>query len=308
MNIGDFVKGIGDRYCITDEKMTLGKVVGAKDNQIEVKVIKHENPNHIGEKHWVDPAYFEITEGPIIPKEIKEALEKHVLWLEKGKGGKRFDWSAVTGGVDLSGVDLREANLSGADLREADLSGANLSGADLSGANLSGADLSGADLREADLSGANLREADLSGADLSGANLREADLSGADLSEADLSEADLSGAKNLISAINYLEAYFERTKSGYIVYKTFGGMHGAPKSWKIETNSIIEEVVNANRTNDCGCGINVAPIDWVRRNYHGDIWKCLIEWPWLPGVVVPYNTDGKIRCERVRLLKIVERN
>lgn len=27
---------------------------------------------------------------------------------------------------------------------------------------------------------------------------------------------------------------------------------------------------------------------------------------WLPGVCVPYNTDGKIRCERVELLEVVK--
>ena len=36
------------------------------------------------------------------------------------------------------------------------------------------------------------------------------------------------------------------------------------------------------------------------------IWKLLIRWEWLPGVVVPYNTDGKIRCERAELVEVVE--
>ena len=168
---------------------------------------------------------------------------------------------------------------------------ADLSGANLSGANLSGADLSGADLRRADLRGANL-----SGADLSGANLRGANLRG----------ANLSGAKNLLSAISYLEANFERTPDGYIAYKTFGGTRAPNANWKIEPNAILDEVVNSNRTDDCGCGINVAPLVWVKRNYQGDIWKCLIRFEWLAGVVVPYNTDGKIRCERVQLLEVVK--
>jgi hypothetical protein len=60
-------------------------------------------------------------------------------------------------GVDLSGIDLRDANLRGAHLRDADLRGAHLSGADLSGANLYGADLRRANIRGADLRGANLR-------------------------------------------------------------------------------------------------------------------------------------------------------
>ena len=153
--------------------------------------------------------------------------------------------------------------------------------------------------------------ADLHGADLSRANLSDADLHGADLSRANLSRADLcnanlSDAKNLLSAINFLDSHFERTENGYIVYKTFGGMYAHPERWKIKPDSIIDEIVNPERQSDCGCGINVAPLQWVKDNYKGEIWKCLIEWPWLAGVIVPFNTDGKIRCERVRLIEIVK--
>ena len=161
----------------------------------------------------------------------------------------------------------------------------------------------------ANLSGANLRWANLSGANLRWANLREANLSGADLSEADLREANLSGAKELLSAVNFMEAHFERTTGGYIAYKMFSCECKAPKSWKIEPGSVVTENVNFNRTNECGCGINVAPLEWVRREYGHkelDIWKVLIRWEWLCGVCVPYNTDGKIRCEKVELLEVVK--
>ena len=171
----------------------------------------------------------------------------------------------------------------------------------LSGADLSGADLRRANLRRADLSGADLRRANLSGADLSGADLRRADLSGADLSD-----ADLSGSKGLLDAINYMEAHFERTDEGYIVYKTFGENYSAPELWKIEPGEIIEETVNCDRTTECGCGINVAPLEWVRRNGRNQPYKLLIRWEWLPGVVVPYNTDGKIRCSKAQILEAVE--
>ena len=172
----------------------------------------------------------------------------------------------------------------------ANLRGANLGGADLSEANLSGADLSGADLSEADLSRANLRGANLSGADLSEANLR-----GADLSEAD----------GLLHSANFMTAHFERAKDGYIAYKTFNDCYTAPATWKIETGSVIEENVNFDRCATCGSGINVAPLDWVKQNYKGEIWKVLIRWEWLCGVCVPYMTDGKIRCEKVELLEVV---
>ena len=168
---------------------------------------------------------------------------------------------------------------------------------------LSGADLRSAVLRSADLRGSDLRSADLRGADLRGAVLRGADLSDADLSDADLRSADLSGCTGLIDPIEYMDATFTKIAAGYIVYKTFGGQYAAPPKWDISPGAVITEVCNSNRTEDCGCGINVAPLDWVRRHYDGTVYKCLIRWKWLPGVVVPYNTDGKIRCSRLEIIE-----
>lgn len=125
-------------------------------------------------------------------------------------------------------------------------------------------------------------------------------------SRADLIGANLSGAV-LMSSINYMEAHFEHAEAGYIVYKCFGGLYQPPEKWEIKPGSVIEETVNPLRTITSGCGINVAPLEWVRREQPGKkIWKLLIRWEWLPGVVVPYNTDGKIRCERAELVEVVE--
>jgi uncharacterized protein YjbI with pentapeptide repeats len=215
--------------------------------------------------------------------------------------------------ADLSEANLRDANLRGADLSGANLRGANLSGANLSGANLRGANLSEANLRGADLWGANLRGANLSGANLSGANLRGANLSGANLrganlSEANLRDANLSEAIGIKSSIDFL-SIFERNDKGIIAYKTFDEHYTHSDTWKIEEGEIISENVNYNRTEPCGCGINVAPLDWVLCNMHGStIWKVLIRWEWLSGVVVPYNSDGKIRCERVELVESIRRS
>ena len=217
---------------------------------------------------------------------ISDILEKHRLWLEIGEGER----------ADLSGADLSGASLSGASLSCANLNGAKLSGTDLSGANLSGADLSGADLSGASLSCANLNGAKLSGTDLSGANL----------SCADLSCANLSGAK-VVSQAEYIKENFTACESGIIVYKTFGEYHSPNKNWVIESGSYICEVANGTRTSECGCGVNVGNKEWILRNTSGDIWECLIEWLDLAGVVVPYNTDGKIRAERVKLLRKVTR-
>ena len=218
------------------------------------------------------------------PEKLAEILAAHKLWLNDEEGGVR----ANLRGADLSGADLRWANLREAGLSEANLSGANFRGADL---------------READL-----HKADLSGANLSKANLSRANLGGANLSKAGLSEANLSGAKELLPAVNFIDAHFERVADGYIAYKTFNSEYAAPKSWTIAEGSVISENVNFNRCEECGCGINVAPLDWVKSNYGwrgGAIWKVLIRWEWLCGVCVPYNSDGKIRCERVELLEVV---
>ena len=154
----------------------------------------------------------------------------------------------------------------------------------------------------ADLNEADLNEANLSGANLSRANLRYANLSGANLSGADLNEAN-----GLLSSMNFMEAYFERSKDGYIVYKCFNAQYKTPKGWKIESGSILEEEVNPNRTNLWGCGINVAPLEWVKKEYpNKKIYKLIIKWEWLLGVVVPYNTNGKIRCSKAMIIGEVE--
>ena len=248
-------------------------------------------------------------------QEFQKILEAHKKWLSSKDSGER----AYLREADLRGANLTGAYLWEADLREANLRGANLTEADLSRANLTEADLTGAylweaNLREANLRGANLWEADLTEADLSRADLTRADLTGANLTgsnltRADLSRADLSNSQWLIVAIDYMARHFEKTQEGYIAYKQFG-MHRHPNpKWEIEAGAVISEVVNPNRADDCGCGVNVGTKRWVGMNLSmtaSKVWKCLIRWEWLPGVVVPYNTDGKIRCERVELICEVE--
>ena len=90
-----------------------------------------------------------------------------------------------------------------------------------------------------------------------------ADLCGADLCGADLCGADLSMAENLLSAITYIKDNFKTTDKGIIAYKTFGSQYNPPEKWVIQSGSIITENCNMNRTDVCGCGINVAPIKKV---------------------------------------------
>ena len=211
---------------------------------------------------------------------LEGILEKHHQYLQNNPDGKR--------------ADLRGANLSGADLSGVDLSEANLRGANLHGANLSEADLSGADLRWANLSGVNLRGANLRGADLHGVNL--------------------SGAEGVFKPAAWLQEHFRMVDDGIIVYKAIGETYQlVPDYWKIAPGEYLEEVVNPLPTCDCACGVNFATREWIQDEYKIKIeagsvkvWECLIEWLDLASVVVPYNTDGKARCERLKPLKIVE--
>lgn len=222
-------------------------------------------------------------------EELQKILEAHERWI----AGKCRE-----GRADLSGADLEGVRLCERDLRQVDMCQANLRGADLMGADLSFAELRGADLRGANLRNADLRYADLRGAELMGADLRSANING----------ADFSGAYGVLSPIEFLKENFETWEEGYIAYKTFGERYPVPRGWDIRPGSVIAEVVNSDRGRLCGCGINVGTLEWVRANNRsgGDIWRMLIRWEWLPGVVVPYDTDGEFRCERAELVEIVE--
>ena len=143
--VDDIVKGISDKYCITDMDMTRGRILSVHGDEIEVRVMSHKsNPFCLGASYVVEAQYFEKI-GHIKPFNREEVLEL----IAKGNQNK-----------------LNEYDFYGANLRSANLRSANLSGADLSGANLRSANL-----RSANLSGANLRSANLSGANLSGADL-----------------------------------------------------------------------------------------------------------------------------------------
>lgn len=231
-------------------------------------------------------------------EKLQEILEKHQLCVNGKNGGEC---------ADLRGADLEDEDLSHVDLRRVDLSYAFLSHANLRHAILQHVDLSGATLLNVDLSHANLRNAIIRHVDLRHATLRGADLRGALLSDANLHSVDLSGAKGLLSAADFLERCFERTDEGYIAYKVFGAQYEPPKEWEIVPGAILTETVNPDRCTECGSGINVAPLKWVKKLYPGvkPIWKVLIKWEWLPGVIVPYMTDGKIRCEKVQLIGTV---
>jgi len=234
-------------------------------------------------------------------EELQEILRAHALWM-RGKGGQRADLS----GAFLRAIDLSDAELINAKLTAAHLERAHLEWAHLAGADLLCADLSGANLAQADLGGANLKGANLRSTCLSGSNLAGANLTNANLTWTNLNGVNLSGARGLLDPAQYLADTFEATDEGYIVYKTFGWQYASPESWRIEPGSVITEVVNPDRCTECASGVNVATREWLAEHAPNcEIWRCLLAWRDLPSVVVPYNTDGKIRCGGVTLLERV---
>jgi len=208
---------------------------------------------------------------------IKEVLDLHVKYLAGEAVGKCANFR----GANLEGVDLTHANLRGANLRLTNLTGTNLTGANLTSANLTCANLEGVNLIGADLSYSNL-----------------------------------GNTKFTEDQVTYIQDHvlskFEKNRRGnYIAYKTFGFHQRGelPEGWILKQRCIIEEprIERSDRIT-CGPGINVATLEWVHAFikdhhwYYTDIWKVEL----LRNPVVPLASDGKIRCEKVKLIRIVE--
>ena len=113
--VDDIVKGISDKYCITDMDMTRGRILSVHGDEIEVRVMSHKsNPFCLGASYVVEAQYFEKI-GHIKPFNREEVLEL----IAKGNQNKLNEYDFY--GANLSGANLRSANLSGADLSGADL-------------------------------------------------------------------------------------------------------------------------------------------------------------------------------------------
>lgn len=93
--------------------------------------------------------------------------------------------------ADLSGLNLSELDLSGINLCDAQLREADLEGTNLKYATLKDADLWAAQLKNAKLQHSNFFEAKVQWADLTKANLAKADIRGADFSNAKFRNAQL---------------------------------------------------------------------------------------------------------------------
>jgi len=201
---------------------------------------------------------------------------------------------------------------SGANLRGADLGDANLRGADLGDANLRGADLRGADLRGADLTNANLEDANLTSANLRGADLTNANLRGADLTNANLRGADLRGAKG-IDARRTTPLLILADQVGPLrAYKLVTDDYTGPtyKGLCYRVGSVISDIkAEEDPLVDCGCGVNLATLDWVLREWRPPLRIMQVEFEREQLVCIPTCTDGKFRttgCKVIKEMDLVE--
>ena len=211
--------------------------------------------------------------------------------------------------ANLRAVDLTGAFLTSANLRSANLCNTSLVDADLTAADLTGAFLTEADLTDADLIEANLSGADLTEANLCNANLHDADLFGANLDSTNLNGANISGVKGLLPQKEWMNITFKKDDEGYIVYKAFNAFYSNPNHWIFEPGSFITEEVNFDRCTECGCGVNFANLEWLEKNTHcSGIWECRLLFEDLMDLCVPFNTDGKARCSRLKLMRDLEGN
>lgn len=156
-----------------------------------------------------------------------------------------------------------------------------------------------------DLSNLNFDGKDLRSFSFVGSNLTNTNFTDCNLKGCLFEKAIMTNAKGLPTQEEVLDKMFEKIEEGYIVYKTFGAYFDVPSYWKIKKGSIIEETVDKDRRNSCSWGINVATRDWIENNeacYDRSIWKCLLSFDDLDKVCVPYGTNGKIRCSRLKLL------
>ncbi len=249
-----------------------------------------------------------VTNMKIFSKYGKELYEGEADSLEQ------LVEEAVKLGVDLSNAQLNKLDFSYKNLEDgnfecAEFRDSKFIEANLKNANLSCAKFGDANLNRADLTNANLTYADLFTASLVNATLINANLRYVGLGHVNLSQANLSQIIGLNDNSKEFLSKLKLTRSGLYVYKAIGNTsYPLNPNWVIKPGAYLEETVNFNRANLCGCGVNFGTLEYVKQQYkNADYWLCLIEILDLPNVVVPFGTDGKARCSRLKLIKKIKK-
>lgn len=254
----------------------------------------------------------------ICDTELKERVAAHEKWL---KGEAPDDCRLILKGTEIKegwllGLNLNRAILENVYLNESEIRNCSFEGAIIKNCSFVKSSIWSTSFKRSKISKTNFTDADIDTNSFDCAEIKECDFTNSIWNRCSFTESSFSGSKGLISSIDYLEKTFKKTEQGYITYKKFGQFYDTPNYWDIREGSVLNEVINSNRFEDCGAGINVSTLNWLDEHLlfaatlYGfsakdktDIWEVLIPFEWLSGVCVPYNTDGKIRCERVKLIK-----
>jgi len=77
---------------------------------------------------------------------------------------------------------------------------------------------------------------------------------------------------------------FESDEKGIYVFKDVQSIFYL-KPWC--DSKILEENVNKNVTDNCGCGVNIGTMEWLNKNSNNEIWKCIIHWEDANSIVIP---------------------
>lgn len=125
------------------------------------------------------------------------------------------DLKNSAGNIDLSGINLEDANLSMADLSHIYLRDSILAKANLQGANLFCAKLERANCYEADFADANLWGAKLDCVEFFGASLKKAVLDHCDMPEASLCGTDLTGTSLAATELWRAKIFFNKRDQGH---------------------------------------------------------------------------------------------
>jgi len=121
----------------------------------------------------------EITGRRLSTSAVERLADYHGRYLKGMKGGRRVVLRACNlAGLDLTGVNLSDADLPACDFSNAILRNVVFARANLFGARFDGADLTNANLERADLRGAKFENAKLIRTKLAGADMRRGEVMG----------------------------------------------------------------------------------------------------------------------------------
>ena len=223
-------------------------------------------------------------------KVLENLIVNHTKFLNE-----ELDHPAEITGITVRGIELSDVDLSYCDIRNSTFIDCKFTNVTFKGAHLQNN---------------NFKDCMFYNSLVKSSRLRYSDFTEAKFFKlSNMIDVDLSGSTGLVSPIDFMEKNFEKTEEGYIAYKSFNTYYNSPKSWNLVPGEVIQETPNCNRFEQCGCGINVAPLSWMITDAESgdkEVWKVLIKFEWLPGIVVPYIGDGKVRCEKVKLIEKIE--